>query len=97
MDLKVKFFNLGLTGRAWVCEMTACFKKAGNDSIGYTAWPWHFTKPWHNIFEHATPNQLNCFGVPLPGDHFWTEETLSLAQLRYPKWNMSEYLNKIVL
>ena len=71
--------------------MTSCIKKAGNDSIGYTSWPWHFTKPWQNIFEHATPDQLSCFGVPMPGDPFWTEETLSLAQLRYPKWNMSEY------
>ena len=71
--------------------MTSCFKKAGNDSIGYTSWPWHFTKPWQNIFEHATPDQLSCFGVPMPGDPFWTEETLSLAQLRYPNWNMSEY------
>ena len=71
--------------------MTSCFKKAGNDSIGYTSWPWHFTKPWQNIFEHATPDQLSCFGVPMPGDPFWTEETLSLTQLRYPKWNMSEY------
>tara|TARA_B100000427_G_scaffold207563_1_gene172805 strand:- start:485 stop:1444 length:960 start_codon:yes stop_codon:yes gene_type:complete len=71
--------------------MTSCFKKAGNDTIGYTAWPWHFNKPWHNIFEHATPDQLNCFGVPLPGDSFWTKETLSLAQLRYPNWDMSDY------
>ena len=72
--------------------MTSCFKKAGNDAIGYTSWPWHFTKPWHKIFENATPDQLNCFGVPLPRDPFWTEETLSLAQLRYPKWDMTEYL-----
>ena len=71
--------------------MTACFKKAGNDAIGYTAWPWHFAKPWHIIFEHATPEQLNCFGVPLPGDPFWTEETLSLTKLRYPKWDVSKY------
>ena len=74
--------------------MTSCFKKAGNDAIGYTAWPWHFNKPWHKIFEHATPEQLNCFGVPLPGDPFWTEQTTSLAKLRYPKWDMSEYIAK---
>jgi len=71
--------------------VTSCFKKAGNDAIGYTAWPWHFTKPWHKIFEHASPDQLSCFGVPLPGDSFWTDETLALAQLRYPNWDMSEY------
>ncbi len=72
--------------------MTACFKKAGNDAIGYTAWPWHFAKPWHKIFEDASPDQLNCFGVPKPGDPFWTEEALTLAQLRYPNWDMSEYI-----
>ena len=71
--------------------VTSCFKKAGNDAIGYTAWPWHFGKPWNKIFEHATPDQLSCFGVPLPGDPFWTKETLTLAQLRYPNWDMSEY------
>lgn len=71
--------------------MTSCFKKAGNDSIGYTAWPWHFAKPWNKIFENATPEQLNCFGVPLPGDPFWTNETLSLAQSRYPNWDLSKY------
>ena len=74
--------------------MTSCFKKAGNDAIGYTAWPWHFNKPWHKIFEHATPEQLSCFGVPLPGDPFWTEETMTLAKLRYPRWDMSEYASK---
>ena len=74
--------------------MTSCFKKAGNDAIGYTAWPWHFNKPWHKIFEHATPEQLSCFGVPLPGDPFWTEETMTLAKLRYPRWDMSEYTSK---
>ena len=71
--------------------VTSCFKKAGNDSIGYTAWPWHFSKPWNNIFDNATPDQLSCFGVPIPGDSFWTKETLSLAQLRYPNWDMKEY------
>ena len=71
--------------------VTSCFKKAGNDAIGYTAWPWHFGKPWNKIFETATPDQLSCFGVPVPGDDFWTEETLSLAQLRYPNWDMKEY------
>ena len=75
--------------------VTSCFKRAGNDAIGYTAWPWHFSKPWHKIFEHASADQLSCFGIPLPGDSFWTEETLSLAQLRYPKWDMSEYKSTI--
>ena len=69
----------------------ACFKKAGDDSIGYHAWPFHHLKPWRRIFEHATPEQLACFGVALPGDPFWTATTLARAQARYPGWDMTPY------
>ena len=71
--------------------VTSCFKKAGNEAIGYMAWQFQHTKPWYRIFDHATPDQLGCFGVPKPGDSFWTEQTLSAAQLRYPNWDMSPY------
>ncbi len=73
----------------------ACFKKAGDDSIGYHAWPFHQSKPWRRIFEHASPEQLACFGVPLPGDKFWTAVTLERAQARYPQWNLTPYRNAI--
>lgn len=69
----------------------ACFKKAGDESIAFHAWSFHHKKPWHRIFEHATPEQLACFGVQLPGDPFWTETTIARAQARYPGWDMSAY------
>jgi hypothetical protein len=69
----------------------ACFKRAGDDSIGYHAWPFHTEKPWARIFDHATPEQLACFGVKLPGDPFWTATTLARAQARYPGWNLTPY------
>ena len=69
----------------------ACFKKAGDESVGFTAWQFHHTKPWARIFDHATPEQLACFGVQPPGDPFWTEVTLARAQSRYPGWNMTPY------
>jgi hypothetical protein len=69
----------------------ACFKKAGDDSIGYHAWPFHHTKPWHKVFDHATPTQLECFGVQAPGHPFWTATTLARAQSRYPNWDLSPY------
>jgi hypothetical protein len=69
----------------------ACFKKAGDESIGYHAWQFHHQKPWRRIFEHATPEQLECFGVQPPGDLFWTEITLQRAQVRYPDWNLTPY------
>ena len=69
----------------------SCFKKAGDDTIGYHAWQFHHLKPWARIFDHATPEQLSCFGVPLPGNPFWTEVTLSRAQVRYPNWDLTPY------
>lgn len=69
----------------------ACYKNAGNDTIGYHAWPFHHRKPWRRIFEHATPDQLTCFGVHPPGHPFWTETTLMRAQARYPGWDLTPY------
>jgi phytanoyl-CoA dioxygenase PhyH len=69
----------------------ACFKRADNDSIGYHAWPFHHTQPWHEIFDRATPQQLCCFGVKPPGHPFWTKRTLAQAQVRYPNWDLRPY------
>jgi hypothetical protein len=71
--------------------LMTCFKAASNDAIGFHAWAFHHTKPWDRIFDHATPEQLACFGVPRPGHAFWTPLTLQRAQTRYPNWNMSAY------
>ena len=71
--------------------LMTCFKKANDDSIGFTAWQFHHTKPWAKIFDHATPEQLACFGVQRPGDPFWTKTTLERAQLRYPNWDMTPW------
>ena len=71
--------------------VTACFKAAGHDAIAYHAWPFHHMAPWRRIFDHATPEQLACFGVQRPGDPFWTETTLRRAQARYPNWDMTPY------
>ncbi|MEM7768769.1 MAG: phytanoyl-CoA dioxygenase family protein [Pseudomonadota bacterium] len=71
--------------------LTASFKAAGNDMIGWSAWPFSFLKPWHIIFSHADPEQLACLGVPRPGDPFWTPRTLHRAQDRWPDWDMTAY------
>ncbi len=82
--------NLTVPGGCRFALMT-CFKKAGDESIGYTAWAFHHTRPWRNIIEHGTPEQLACFGVQPPGDPFWTEVTLARAQARYPGWNLEPW------
>src|SRR5581483_10246161 len=71
--------------------LMTCFKKANDDSIGFHAWQFHHTKPWARIFDHATPEQLACFGVQRPGDPFWTETTIARSQARYPNWDMTPY------
>ena len=71
--------------------LTASYKAAGNDQIGWSAWPHAFWKPWHIMFEHATPEQLACLGVPAPGDPFWTPVTIARTQERWPAWNAAPY------
>ena len=71
--------------------VTACYKDAQDPTIGYHAWPYHHLKPWHRIFDHATPDQLTCFGVRPPGHPFWTQTTLARAQTRYPGWDLTPY------
>jgi hypothetical protein len=71
--------------------MTVCFKNAKNSAIDFHAWQFHHTQPWKHVFDHATPEQLACFGVQRPGDPFWTETTLARAQVRYPGWDMTPY------
>ena len=40
----------------------ACYKKSGNDSIGYCSWPWHHNKPWNIIF-HLTEIHVRDLAV----------------------------------
>jgi ectoine hydroxylase-related dioxygenase (phytanoyl-CoA dioxygenase family) len=72
-------------------SLTVGYKAAGSDQIGFHTWQATRNRPWHLIFEHATPEQLACLGIPKPGDSFWTRRTLELTQSRWPRWNMAEY------
>jgi len=74
----------------------ACFKRAGNDAVAYHAWAGDHQKPWAKVFEHASPEQLACFGVQRPGDPFWTEVTIQRAQIRYPNWDLKPYRDALI-
>lgn len=75
--------------------LTASFKAAGNDMIGWSAWPLSFMKPWHILFEHASADQLACLGVPRPGDPFWTQDTIERTRRRWPLWDSDPYLRAL--
>jgi len=90
IDVYHRGTNLTAPGGHRYALMT-CFKRAGDESIGFHAWAFHHRQPWDRIFNHATPEQLACFGVQKPGDPFWTATTLARAQARYPGWDMTPY------
>lgn len=71
--------------------LTSSYKAAGNDMIGWSAWPIHFMKPWGLIMDNASPEQLACIGIPRPGDAFWTDRTLRRTQERWPNMDLSAY------
>ena len=71
--------------------MTVGYKAVGNEMIGYHVWQIGENRPWEVIFANAEPEQLECLGIPLPGDRYWNERTLKLTQSRWPDWDMAAY------
>lgn len=71
--------------------MTVGFKAAGNDQIGFHVWQHEAERPWSTIFSAASPEQLACLGIPMPGDSYWTVRTVKLSQSRWPEWDMTPY------
>ncbi len=71
--------------------VTASYKAAGNDQIGWSAWPRWFREPWHLVMDHATVEQRSCLGIPGPGDQFWTDLTLARTEDRWPETDWSAY------
>ncbi|MAD06028.1 MAG: hypothetical protein CMP86_01300 [Gammaproteobacteria bacterium] len=72
--------------------MTVSYKAVGNSQIGFHVWQFAPDRPWYLILNHGSPQQLQCLGIPLPGDPFWTKRTLQLTQERWPDWDMSVYI-----
>ena len=71
--------------------VTASYKAAGNDQIGWSAWPRFFREPWHLVMDNASVEQRTCLGIPAPGDPFWTEMTLARTKDRWPNSDWSGY------
>jgi ectoine hydroxylase-related dioxygenase (phytanoyl-CoA dioxygenase family) len=72
-------------------SMTVGYKAAGNEQIAFHVWQATRGRSWHPVLDHASPEQLECLGIPKPGDAFWTPRTLALTQSRWPGWDMREY------
>jgi ectoine hydroxylase-related dioxygenase (phytanoyl-CoA dioxygenase family) len=72
-------------------SLTVGYKAAGNDQIAFHVWQATRNRPWNRVLDYASPEQLECLGIPKPGDPFWTTRTLVLTQARWPGWDMRAY------
>ena len=47
------------------------------------------------LFTQMSPLQRSILGVPLPEDKYWTIGRINLLQVRYPKIDITPYINKL--
>ena len=47
------------------------------------------------LFSEISPKQRAILGVPLPGDKYWTQQTIFFLQARYPKLDTRPYISKL--
>jgi hypothetical protein len=60
---------------------------------GKMSWPDHTDKPGFKAALSAmSPRQRDLFGWPPPGSDYWNEQTLRDVALRYPKMDMTPYI-----
>jgi hypothetical protein len=50
------------------------------------------TPAWYQFAHRATPRQLALFGFPPPGHPYWTSQTLTGVQQRYPDLDLTPWL-----
>ena len=63
----------------------ANFRAAGNDWNTRHNWQQHAnTDQWHAFVGQASPRQLALFGWPPPRHPYWTDNTVTATQQRYP-------------
>jgi hypothetical protein len=70
------------------------FRTADAEWVGRRGWGHHAQTPnWVTLVEQLTPDQLSIFGFPPPGHPYWTDDTLTGVQRRYPKLDMTAWRN----
>jgi hypothetical protein len=61
------------------------FRPAGDEWVGRQGWgDRSFDSSWNPFVVRASPTQLELFGFPPPGHHYWTSQTVDGLALRYP-------------
>jgi hypothetical protein len=72
--------------------LLADYTARGNPWQGKVSWPGRaLDRAFQSVFTHASPRELNLFGVPLPGHEYWDDQTLRDVARRYPAMDMTPY------
>ncbi len=73
-------------------SMQLCYRPAAVEWGLRQGWAARSHEPgWYGFVERATPRQLALFGFPAPGHPYWTHETLTGVQQRYPRLDLSPW------
>ncbi len=58
----------------------------------YQAWAFKgFAPEWHNFVQASGPRELALLGIPRPGHPYWTEESITRVNARYPGLDMGPW------
>ena len=72
--------------------MHASYRLADAEWGQYQAWAFHgFSPDWHNFVQASGPRELALLGVPKPGHPYWTEESITRVNARYPGLDMTPW------
>jgi hypothetical protein len=70
------------------------FKVAGHDWIGYDSLQSHASESeWIRFAEKSSPRELALYGFPEPGHPVWTKSLLAETAAKYPKLDMTPWVD----
>ena len=74
------------------------FRNAECNWMGWRSWPRYSWMPaFIRYVEEATVRERTVIGFPPPGHRYWTPRTIREVNARYPKMDMTPYLNSVGL
>jgi hypothetical protein len=72
--------------------MHVSYRLAEAEWSQYQAWAFKgFSPEWHDFVQASGPRELALVGFPKPGHAYWTEDTISRVNARYPRLDMDPW------
>ena len=72
--------------------MHVSYRKAAAEWGQYQAWAFKgFSPEWHDFVQASGPRELALLGFPPPGHAYWSEESITRVNARYPRLDMTAW------